>query len=360
MKVKKYEAASVQEALSQVRSELGLDAVILHTRKLQKGGFLGLFGKECVEVLATNDVKIHESEAVPEMNRKFQVIQGELQEMKHFIQQVLRHTAPKEGPKFPPAYDAVYERLLDNEVEAKVAEELLREALQHSDGNGGSPEQVVRDCAARLLGRPEPVQLEPDQCKVVILIGPTGVGKTTTLAKLAVQKMLNEEKRVAFITADTYRLAAIDHLRKYAEIMQAPVEVVFSPKEMREAISRHTDRDLILMDTAGRSQNNTSQLMELREFVEASYPSEVHLVLAANTRFRDLQDVLQKFGVVRYDRLIFTKLDECTTFGNLLNVKARVKCPLSYVTNGQEVPDDMEIADPEKLAKLVLRGAVHA
>jgi len=184
-------------------------------------------------------------------------------------------------------------------------------------------------------------------------VGPTGVGKTTTIAKIAGNLIFPHRKRIAFISADTYRLAAADQLRMYGDILKIPVEIVYSSNEMKEKVDMHLDRDLILIDTAGRSQRNSMQISELIAFLDSAVPHEIHLVLSATTKFTDLIDILEKFEPVNYNKIIFSKLDESTRFGNILNVSSRTDIPISYLTTGQSVPDDIELCDSSKLAKLI-------
>jgi len=190
---------------------------------------------------------------------------------------------------------------------------------------------------------------------VVAFVGPTGVGKTTTIAKLAAIFALFEERKVALVTADTYRIAAVEQLKTYAKIIGIPIEVVFTPQEIRRAIERHLDAELILIDTAGRSHYDNMKMSELKSYIESSSPDEVHIVLSLNTKYRDLEEIIKRFGCIPLHKMVLTKLDETATFGNILNLARDFSIPISYVTNGQDVPKDIEVADPSKLAEVILR-----
>lgn len=357
MKVRKYEASSMQEALAKIRDDLGKDAVILHTKKFNRGRFLGMFGKEKIEVLAATEVNLPDQNILPEINARFRTLQTEIKEMKHFMHVALNQLQKPDHKPLPKPYDDLYIRLRENEIEEKLARKIIERCLE-SHENGELPEEKIATQLAKLLGSAKPIALKENKTSLVALIGPTGVGKTTTIAKLASIFALKKEKKVGLITADTYRLAAIDHLRKYAEIIGLPLEVVFSPNEMDNALAALADKDLILMDTAGRSQNNMSQLFELKDFIQAGRPAEVHLVLSANTKYRDLLDVWEKFSPVGATHIVFTKLDETTSFGNIFNMREKVGCPLSYVTTGQDVPEDIEVPEPLKLSRKLI--AAHA
>lgn len=187
----------------------------------------------------------------------------------------------------------------------------------------------------------------------VMFIGPTGVGKTTTIAKLAAIYSLWERKKVLMLTADTYRIAAVEQLRTYARILGVPFEVVFSPQEIPEALAKHGDPDLVLLDTAGRSQRDARRMEELQALYRVFRPDAVHLVVSANMKYRDILDVVDRMGVVPVSCLLFTKLDETLTYGNILNAVLDFKKPLSFITTGQDVPNDIEVAEPDRIARLV-------
>jgi flagellar biosynthesis protein FlhF len=188
----------------------------------------------------------------------------------------------------------------------------------------------------------------------VALIGPTGVGKTTTIAKLAANLKLREGKRVGLITIDTYRIAAVDQLKKYADIIGSPLKVVGSPEDLRDAIHAMNDCEFVLIDTAGRSPSDTLKLNELKNFLAFARPDEVHLVISTTSSEACIESAINRFSDVRVDKIIFTKLDEAVHVGVVLNVIRKVGKSLSYVTMGQDVPDDIEVGRGRKLAQLIL------
>ena len=192
------------------------------------------------------------------------------------------------------------------------------------------------------------------QRRLVALVGPTGVGKTTTIAKLAANFRLREKRRVGLITVDTYRIAAVEQLRTYADIIDLPMEVVSTPREMHQAVARMADLDLILMDTAGRSPRDEVQIQELKSMLAEAMPDEVHLVLSSVASAKSLANTAEQFAAVGTTALVLTKLDEAASLGNLLPLVRSSRLPLSYLTHGQNVPDDIAPADAGRLARLIL------
>ena len=189
----------------------------------------------------------------------------------------------------------------------------------------------------------------------IALVGPTGVGKTTTIAKLAANLLLQGGVKIALVTIDTYRIAAVEQLKVYGELMNVPVEVVLSPEQLEEVFARHEDKDLILIDTAGRSPKDEVSIAELGKFLGPEFGTENHLVLAAPTRDSELQNTVGQFSRLPLHSLVFTKLDECDQRGSLLNVPLHQDLPLSYLANGQRVPEDLLIADPAAVAGFVIQ-----
>ena len=188
----------------------------------------------------------------------------------------------------------------------------------------------------------------------IALVGPTGVGKTTTLAKIAASYLANHSKSIALITIDTYRIAAVEQLKVYGEIMHLPVEVVITPEQLEKAIEKHSDKDLILIDTAGRSPRDKYCIEEIASFLKPEMDIEKHLVLSATTRENEIIEIIQRFEKMTISNTIFTKIDECSNLGILLNVQIQNSNPLSYITNGQRVPEDLLEITPRIVAELIM------
>jgi flagellar biosynthesis protein FlhF len=282
----------------------------------------------------------------------------QISQLQHMVADLCRRTGLRDRPEMPQELFQLYTDLIEAELSEDVARELAeRVRTQVGAGEMHDP-MLLRARLTRIvesdLRVAGPIRLTEGRAQVVALVGPTGVGKTTTIAKLAANFRLRERRRVGLITVDTYRIAAVEQLRTYADIIDLPMQVVSSPREMREAVARMADLDLVLMDTAGRSPRDEVKIHELKTFLAEAQASEVHLVLSSVSSAAALQRTAERFAVVGTTALILTKLDEATNLGNLLPLLRGSGLPLSYLTNGQNVPDDIEAPDAARLARLVL------
>lgn len=256
----------------------------------------------------------------------------------------------------------IYNKLIDNEVDSRYADEIIGE-IENSlkkESNLDSILSAVYQKIILKLGKPKTITLG-DKAKVIFFIGPTGVGKTTTIAKIASSFKIEKEANVAFITADTYRIAAVEQLNTYASIIDCPVSVVYSVEDMNRSLSEYKDYDLILVDTAGRSHKAEAQMDELKAFIaevaqrEDEFDFECYLTLSMTTKYKDLRNIADKYDDVDW-AVIFTKLDETCSLGNILNVRMLTDRQLSYTTSGQNVPDDIEVINEQGVAKQLLGG----
>jgi len=255
----------------------------------------------------------------------------------------------------------IYTTLLRNDVHEKYANQILDE-VEKFIRPGNNVDMILPNIYQKLVlkfGQPKTIELSGKKPNIIFFIGPTGVGKTTTIAKIASKYKVEYNRKVAFITADTYRIAATEQLRVYADILDAPMSIVYSVDEINEAIEKYMDYDLIFVDTAGFSHKNEQQRSDMKKLLEGvneELRKEVYLVLSATTKYHDLMDIVDVYREISNYKLIFTKLDETSSYGNLLNIKLYADADLSYVTNGQNVPDDIEVFDTQKIVKLLLGG----
>ncbi|WP_339063297.1 flagellar biosynthesis protein FlhF [Tepidibacillus marianensis] len=386
MKVERYVANSLPQAMERIKIELGQDAIILHTKKIKVGGFLGFFGKERVEVIAavdskvektlpkkpdssrseTNVNKILESEQNRPVTRSVQpqvptsdsIIQ-EVKDIKKLMVQIMMNKPNgQEDTSYSEEVKSIYQRLLNQGLEEDLASKLITEVLQElgdSFQNKDIYEGLKRKITKTLSVNGKDKEIQPET-RLIHVVGPTGVGKTTTIAKLAAESVLKHQKRIAFITADTFRIAAVDQLRTYADILNAPIEVVFSPQDTIKALDKLKDYDLIFMDTAGRNYLNDMYISELNHILLNDYKSETYLVLSLTQKYEDMLSILHRFKKVKINKLLFAKFDETISYGAIFNIISKFPYLVSYITTGQNVPDDIEVFDEEKIAKAILGG----
>lgn len=405
MKLKTYQAASMSEALAQVKRDLGRDAVIVRTRTFRKGGFLGwIGGRSMWEITASQNANLLNkpagtyvsqdagvqgktpvaaapsqapapqaalsatpAAAAPTPRREVAVepVSAQVTEIRRMMETLLALQSGQHGPATSTDLKDIRLQLIRQEVSEEVVDELIRELCLQLTGKELADGQLLRNKLMDLMvakvitfdaaAAPWP-QGRP---KVAAFIGPTGVGKTTTIAKLAANFKIREGKKVGMITIDTFRIAAVDQLKIYAEIIDVPLQVVLTAGELRAAIDSMKDFDIILLDTAGRSQNDRLRIGQLSGFLKAAQPDEIHLVMAANSNRSAIISTLERFLQLGVNRIIMTKLDEATACGAVLNVAAVGKLPISYVTTGQDVPDDIHPADPAHLARCILEGSLY-
>lgn len=310
---------------------------------------------QVVQQLAQVDTQVREvkPEAVPPND-----IEQRLDSLHKMIAELGRQTRPRGLVEIPPGLFAHYLALIEGDVEDEIARELIAKLQQHATpeqlDNTASTTALLTALVEREIRCTEPLLPKRGYRRVAMLVGPTGVGKTTTIAKLAGRFGLEGDLRVGLITVDTYRVAAVDQLRTYAEIIDLPLQVVSSPAELPAALEQFAEFDFVLIDTAGRSPHDDRQLEELKQLVAAATPDDICLVLSLASGAKSLRTTADRFAAVQPTSLILTKLDEAAGCGGLLSVSRDIAIPISYFTLGQEVPRDIEPANACRAARLVL------
>lgn len=369
MKVKKIVAPSMPEAMNQIRKELGPDAVILNSKEIQTGGFMGLFRKKQIEVVAALDpqpirkntkyssdpplLKNMPKQRKQESNENNNVL-AEIKHLKKIVEQQVARTESR----FPADYEVMYQYLLNQEVVSEIAESIVHhvQALHDEQHMDCSPTVILEGTKKEIIQRLQKYPMEGIDYtkKIVQFVGPTGVGKTTTLAKIAAKSVLKDGKKVAFITADTYRIAAIEQLKTYANILEVPVEVVYNANDYKKAIAGFSDYDLIMVDTAGRNFLDDTYIHELKDIVNLNEQVETYLVLSLTAKQNDLLKIQKQFQQVAIKSIIFTKLDETKQYGSMITVPSLMGKGIAYITNGQDVPDDLLEPTPQKICDLIV------
>jgi len=347
MRIKRYLVSSMQEAKEKILLEMGKEAVIISSRKVRQGGLLGFFKPSLLEVTAVVDEELKTGNF--EGN---QLLLGELKEIKTLLQDVNREKIKEECHQLP-LLKKWGEFLRSLELSHEHILEILNQLKEDLEGKKEKDQSdlilEVRQKLTELL----PVQQYKPK-KIKVFIGPTGAGKTTTLAKLAAKAVVEEEKKIGLITIDTYRIGAVDQLQTYADILDVPFKVVLTPKEISEAMADFINLDNIFIDTAGHPFYDRMRLTETKAFLNEIKVKEVFLVLSAATKDRDLLKTAADYAQIGYDYLIFTRLDETKALGSIVNVAKAVEKPVIYVANGQRVPDDLIQVSAECLAELIL------
>ncbi|MBC8116350.1 MAG: flagellar biosynthesis protein FlhF, partial [Candidatus Saccharimonas sp.] len=285
-------------------------------------------------------------------------IEQRLESLQQMIAELGRRTRPRGLVEIPPELFAHYLTLIEADVDDEIARELIAKLQQHAAPGQLAETASTTSLLAALIEREircaEPLTPKRGCRQIAMLVGPTGVGKTTTIAKLAGRFGMSDGLRVGLITVDTYRVAAVDQLRTYAEIIDLPMQVVTSPEQLSTALALFADFDLVLIDTAGRSPHDDRRLEELKQLVDAATPDHIYLVLSLAYGAKSLRAAAERFAAVRPTSLVLTKLDEATGCGALLSATRDIALPVTYLTAGQEVPRDIEPANPCRIARLIL------
>jgi flagellar biosynthesis protein FlhF len=364
MRIKRYVGDNVAEAMGKIKRELGPDAVILHTRKFKEGGFWGFFGKTRIEITAAIEDSIPSSKKedpikkaeppMPAMEAKTQVEFAQIYKVLTELKSDL--VKQEEQEKFPKPFNNWLKDLVGKGISQELAETLIQEVRQELPMNKWDESEAVRNVLKERIvhfcRNTQGIVLDKRPV-IVALIGPTGVGKTTTIGKLAADYSLFQKKSVALLTADTYRVAAAEQLKIFGDIIGNPVEIVTNPENFSKAMVKHKDKELIFIDTSGRSPHHEIHMSELENFLSWVKPDLTMLVLSATTNLADQLIIFERFKKMS-THLVLTKLDESLHNGSILDVVVKTGLPVAYLTNGQSVPDNIEAATPEKMAGYIL------
>lgn len=414
MTINKYQGKTKEEAIEKAKQELGDGAVVLNVKEIKPKGMLKMFKSSVYEVTVAMEEKerfvspvpaktqmesislaADEKIVIPQPDNRTNVeepavikqkvveqnletrslntsegLEKRLENLSNILEKQLKTEESRKEEKIEtqPAntegfqfIKMLYRTLLENEVNEKYVNQIMDESEKILHG-GSSVDSILSNVYQKLIlkfGQPTTIETSGKKPRIVFFIGPTGVGKTTTLAKIASKYKMEQDKKVAFLTADTYRIAATEQLRTYANILDAPMNIIYSVEEMNAAIERVSDYDIIFVDTAGFSHRNEAQCADMKQMIaglDKHYEKEVFLVLSATTKYRDLLEIADIYKEIADYKLIFTKLDETTAYGNILNIKLYSGADLSYMTTGQNVPDDIEVFDTQKIVKQLLGG----
>ncbi|NYV67041.1 flagellar biosynthesis protein FlhF [Bacillus sp. Gen3] len=373
MKVKKYVAQNMAEAMKQIRQDLGDEAVILNSKVTHTGGWLGLFKKKKLEVIAALDMERKPSKVFVKEKKREQPPQHpnqkslesnknlheEINEIKRMVQDITINQ-PIQMQNYPEPIQIFCEKLYSQDLNMNIIHSLGDELLKQWRSSQVDPsEQEISEWAKKhfteILSQYDNGESNVRK-KYINLVGPTGVGKTTTLAKIAAGEVINNRKKIAFITTDTYRIAAIEQLKTYANLLNVPVEVVYKLEDFQKAVKKYEDYDHVFIDTAGRNYREMKYIEELQKLIDFKQDIETFLTLSMTMKERDIQGIIKNFEILSIDKFIFTKLDETSTYGTLVNIIVQNKKGVAYLTYGQDVPDDVEVGSSQAIIKHLFEG----
>lgn len=364
MKVKKYTAPTMPEAMKIVRSELGRSAVILNSREQKTKGFLGLFKKKYIEVFAAVDPQprrernefSHKQEANLKVKKTPNLSNNQVLSELESLKQQLTHTNYQPNV-LPEPIQSIINELEEQDINKGVLNQIIPYLLEKYYGDKLTDAQLLKDEVKQfLIDQLQGINQQGSlfKSKYIYLFGPTGVGKTTTIAKLAATQSVTKGKKVAFITLDTYRIAAIDQLKTYAKILNVPIEVAYSKEDLIRAKEKFKHYDVVFIDSAGRNYRKDEYIEQIKEYVNCEEEDEVYCVLSLTSKQKDLEDIYTRFSQLDIKKVIFTKVDETTQFGPIFNLWNKHKFQISYLTHGQSVPDDIQDVSPELIVNMLV------
>lgn len=402
MIIKKFQGKTEQDAVEAAKRELGNGVVVMNVKEIKKNGLFAPFQKKMVEVTVALEeepdrVLPAKKEApakvpTPQIYEALEsiirekdggtdkAIEEKLENLQSLLEKQLQLTETekdkdKDRETEGEAQESVkeqedsnvrflkllYQTMLENEIKEQYANQIIDELDQMLKPNMPI-DYILSNVYQKMIlkfGQSSVIKPSARKPKLIYFIGPTGVGKTTTIAKLASRYSVDEKMKVALFTTDTYRIAAAEQLRTYANILEVPFRVIYTPEEMREGIEEFPKYDYIFVDTIGHSHQNEEQQNAMKEIINAvdeNLEKEIYLVVSATTKYKDLMNIADNYSAITDYKLIFTKLDETASLGNLFNLKLYTGAQMAYITCGQNVPDDIEEFNPQKTVKTLLGG----
>lgn len=394
MIIKKFQGKTESEATEAAKKELGDGVVVMNVKEVKKKGILSFLHPAVIEITVALEeepdrvlparkeaapakrpgVKKQEAPADAKESVADRAIEEKLESLQSLIEKKLqieeaeKEAEEEEGAEEEKEEDSndrflklLYHTMLENEVNEKYANQIIDELDTVLKPNMPI-DFILSNVYQKMIlkfGQSEGICAPVKGPKIIFFIGPTGVGKTTTIAKIASRYKVEEHKQIALFTSDTYRIAAAEQLRTYANILEVPFRVIYSAEEMKQGLEEFKSFDYIFVDTAGHSHKNETQqedMLSLIQAVDEGMEKETYLVVSATTKYKDLLNIADAYRNLTDYKLIFTKLDETSGLGNLLNLRLHTNVPLAYVTYGQNVPDDIEDFNPQKTVKTLLGG----
>ncbi len=360
------------EAMAKIRNELGTDAVILSSRYIRPKGITNILKKKLLEVVVAHDNKVPDKQKkikeeittqfeplkvapdpskIDKLNDKLEVLEGVVKD----FSDKLRHNGSQNQVQYSLDVNNIYEKMIDQDVTNNLANAIAGDVEQVVSKMQIEPMKVAQQLIVEKLGEGVPVKLKKFKQNIVVFVGPTGAGKTTTLVKLAGHFVGEDDLKVGIINTDTFRVAAQEQLQIYSDIMNIPLNKAYTKQELNDALKQQEDRDLILIDTAGKSVADVQYITDMKNIMETCKIDQVFIVMSVTTAYKACKEIIDHLSFVGDYKIIITKLDEVTSWGNVLNFVDYAKKPISYLTIGQNIPDDIEQLDASKIAANILK-----
>ena len=367
MQIKKFKARTLKEAIAEMKNEFGDEAIVLSTKVIDN--FSNGVEQKLFEITASIDEE--ESVEVKDSAREVAKVQDFQIEMKKLTEKIygikneskVETTRPlKKNNKRQKSsnFEEIKHYLLDKDLNLDIIDRVLNKIGQYEPFvDEANRDDYLVSTLASLIPTSEFELSKQSRPKVISIVGPTGVGKTTCIAKLAVISKILHNLNIGLISIDTYRLGALDQLKIFSEISNIDFLVAYEPSDIQKFMKKFKNKDIVFIDTVGRSQNNKKLLNSINDFLKKVNVDETYLVLNSTSDYKVMLDVAQKFEVLNYDALVFSKLDEAISFGNIVNLVNEVDIPIKYLTNGQVIPDDIIAADSEFIANMVYSGKLN-
>jgi len=376
MQVKKYIAPTLKSATEQMKNEMGDEALILSTRVIREGDYPD---QKMFELTAGIEdvVTYHETSSHTEA-KKEEIYKSFEEELQKISSKVFKNSTEIEdqigvrklkektnaGIEKPQSFKSIVEKTIKKLEEEEIEKQIIKKIILQLKKYGkiirtNNLDNYIISSIASMIPTKEFNVSKGLSPKVVSLVGPTGVGKTTCIAKLAIISKILHNLDVGLISIDTYRIGALDQLKVFSDVSNIDMLVAYEPKDLNEIMKQFSSKDVVFIDTAGRSQKNEEFLVKAQEFLNYANVDETYLVMSATSSTKTLLDIADKFTISNYDSIIFSKIDEAVTFGNLLNLITKINVPSIFLTNGQVIPDDIISADSDYMAKLIYTGKVQ-
>ncbi len=362
MQIKKFVAPTLKEAIESMKQEFGGDAIVLNTKVLGNGNGKKMFeitaGFDNVEQAETKTPKIKSNSNVADFEMELKKLSERIYQQKQSKKSVPEPKSKKENSIID--FQTVKDKLIKQDVNENLAESIVAQLKKYSAmlNENNLDEHVISIISSMIPTEGFEVKRNTGP-KIIALVGPTGVGKTTCIAKLAVISKILHNLDIGLISIDTYRLGAMDQLKIFSEISNIDFYVAYEPADLKKQIAKLKKKDIIFIDTVGRSQNKPELLEGINDYLKAVKVDETYLVLSSTAHIKNMVDVALKFKTLNYNGLVFTKLDEAISYGNILNLVSSINKPVKYLTNGQVIPDDIIAADPNFIANMIYTGKIN-